>query len=81
MKAFNVQVGFQVFLAEGGEEIGAVRVVEHDHVVVYVEGAGDFVVNGAAVKSAHDGKLVLDPAHVSPELLTAAKHAHEHETE
>ena len=44
MKAFNVQVGFQVFLSEGGEEIGAVRDVAHDHVVVYVEGAGDFIV-------------------------------------
>jgi len=79
--AFSVEVGFQVYLNEGGEEIGAVRSVAHDHVVVYVEGAGDFVVSGPAVRSAHDGKLVLDPVKVAPQLLEAARHAHERETE
>ena len=81
MKAFNVQVGFQVFLQEGGEEIGAVREVAHDHVVVYVEGGGEFIVKGAAVRAAHDGKLVLDPTKLTPEMLAATRHAHERETE
>jgi hypothetical protein len=81
MKAFNVQVGFQVFLKEGGEEIGAVREVAHDHVVVYVEGAGDFIVKGPEVHAAHDGKLILDPVMMTPEMLAATRHAHDHETE
>ena len=70
-----------MYFEEGGEEIGAVRVVNHDHVVVYIEGAGDFVVEPAAVKGAHDGKLLLDAAKADPKLVAAAKHAHERETE
>jgi hypothetical protein len=78
---FSVEVGFQVYLQEGGEEIGAVRAVAPDHIVIYVEGAGDFVVLGPAVRSAHDGKVVLDPTKVSPGVIEAARHAHERETE
>ena len=57
LRTFHVQVGDQVFLEEGGEEIGAVRRVAKDHVVIYVEGAGDFTLTGpeiAAARSAHD---------------------------
>ncbi len=81
MKAFNVEVGFQVYLSEGGEEIGAVREVAKDHVVVYVEGSGEFKIRGPEVSSAHDGKLILDPAKITPEMLSATKHAHDLETE
>lgn len=78
---FQVSVGDQVFLEEGGEEIGAVRKVARDHLVVYVEAAGDFVVQGPSVKSAHDGKVVLDAGQIDPALLDAARQAHERETE
>ena len=78
---FRVQVGDQVFLEEGGEEIGAVRRVERDHLVIYIEAAGDFTVEGQAVRSAHDGKIVLAPEHVDPKLLEAARAAHALETE
>jgi hypothetical protein len=78
---FGVEIGFQVYLEEGGEEIGAVRQVAHDHVVVYIEGAREFTIPGPAVRAAHDGKLVLDPKKVDPALLEAARHAHERETE
>jgi len=79
--AFQVSVGDQLFLEEGGEEIGAVRVVAVDHLVVYVEAAGDFVVPGAWVRAAHDGKVVLDPHKIDPTLLDAANRAHEAEAE
>jgi len=80
--AFQVQIGDQLFLEEGGEEIGAVRKVAPDHLIVYVEAAGDFVVPGLWVRAAHDGKVVLDPARVEDaELLAAAGRAHERETE
>ncbi|HEY4239739.1 MAG TPA: hypothetical protein VGM88_07985 [Kofleriaceae bacterium] len=77
----SVNVDDQVFLEEGGEEIGAVRRVAADHIVIYIEGAGDFTLKGPEVKSSHDGKLVLDPAHLEPDLLAAARTAHESETE
>lgn len=81
MHSFHVEVGYQVFLEEGGEEIGAVRQVAADYVVIYIEGAGDFVIKGPAVQAAHDGKLILDPAKVAPEVLAAARQAHDNETE
>ena len=78
---YGVAVGDQVFLDGNDEEIGAVRQVMPDHVVVYIENAGDFVVRGPHVKSAHDGKLVLDPTRADPALVDAARTAHAGETE
>jgi len=78
---FKVTVGDQVFLEEGGEEIGAVRKVERDHLVVYIEAAGDFIVRGPEIKAVHYGKVVLTPELVDPRLLDAARGAHERETE
>ena len=79
--AFHVSVGDQLFLEEGGEEIGAVRKVAPDHLVVYVEAAGDFVVPGPWVRAAHDGKVVLDPEKIDPQLLAAAAASHEQESD
>jgi hypothetical protein len=76
-----VNVGDHVFLEDGGEEIGAVRKVERDHLVVYVEAAGDFIVRGPEVKAVHYGKVILSPELVDPRLLEAARFAHENETE
>lgn len=78
---FTVNVGDHVFFEEGGEEIGAVRRVERDHLVIYIEAAGDFVVRGPEVKAVHYGKVVLSPDLVDPRLLEAARGAHERETE
>jgi hypothetical protein len=78
---YEVAVGDHVFLEEGGEEIGAVRKIERDHLVVYVEAAGDFIVRGPEVKAIHYGKVVLEPEKVDPRLLEAARAAHERETD
>lgn len=80
-RIIHVQVGDQVFLEEGGEEIGAVRRVAKDHLVVYIEGAGDFTLTGPEIAAVHDGKVRLDPAKLEPALLAAAQTAHDHETE
>jgi len=77
----TVNVGDHVFLEDGGEEIGAVRKVEKDHLVVYVEAAGDFVVRGPEIKAVHYGKVVLKSELVDPRLLEAARTAHENESE
>lgn len=79
--SFNVQVGDQVFLEEGGEEIGDIRLVGKDYLIVYIEGAGDFRIDGPEIAAAHDGKVRLDPAKTDAKLLAAAKHAHDAETE
>ena len=76
-----VNVGDHVFFEDGGEEIGAVRKVERDHIVVYVEAAGDFIVRGPEVKAIHYGKVILSSELVDPRLLEAARIAHEAETE
>jgi hypothetical protein len=57
LRTFHIQVGDQVFLEEGGEEIGAVRRVAKDHVVIYIEGAGDFTLGGPEIAAVHDGKV------------------------
>jgi hypothetical protein len=80
-QGYGVAVGDQVFLDGNNEEIGAVRQVMPDQVIVYVENAGDFIVRGPHVKAAHPGKLVLDPNQAEPELLAAARAAHERETD
>jgi hypothetical protein len=79
MQALRVSVGDHVFLDHGEEEVGAVRQVAKDHLVVYIENAGDFVVRGNHVKSAHDGKVILDQETADPQLLDAAQKAHESE--
>lgn len=79
--SFQVQVGDQLFLEEGGEEVGAVRKVTPDHLVVYVEAAGDFTIPGPWVRAAHDGKVVLDPLKCDSLFLAAARAAHERETD
>jgi hypothetical protein len=81
LRTFHVQVGDQVFLEEGGEEIGAVRMVAKDHVVIYIEGAGDFTLTGPEIAAVHDGKVRLDPGKLPELLLAAAQAAHVQETE
>jgi len=78
----SVEVGDQVFLEEGDEECGAVRDVAPEgrpELVVYVENAGEFVVPAAAVRSVHDGKVILERTRLDPALLDAIAHAHDRE--
>lgn len=73
-------IGFQVYVEEGGEEIGAVREVHHDHLLVYVENAGDFKIGPDAIVRVHDGKVLLDPAQLEERVKAAIKHAHDEES-
>ena len=72
----RVQVGDQVYLEEGGSAFGAVRGVQRHGLQIYVENAGDFDIRAEAVKSVHDGKVVLLEARLGPALRTAIAHAH-----
>jgi len=73
------EIGDQVFLEEGGEEVGAVRLIRPGNMRIYVENAGDFDVPYDAVRAVHDGKVVLDLALLSESLQDAIKHAHDSE--
>jgi hypothetical protein len=78
----TIEVGYQVFVADGGEEVGAVRQVAPDgqpELVIYVENAGDFVVPFAAVKDVHFQKVILDCDKLEHRLRRAIGHAHDAE--
>jgi hypothetical protein len=79
MATSSVNVGDQAYLVEGGEEFGAVRSIARDHLVVYVENAGDFVVGREAVRRVHDGKVLLDATKLDSRMRDAIMHAHDRE--
>ena len=57
-----IEIGYQAFVSDGGEEFGAVRAVSpkgRPELVIYVENAGDFVVPLSAVESVHSQKVIL----------------------
>ena len=78
----SIEVGYQVFVADGSEEVGAVRQVAPDgqpELVIYVENAGDFVVPFAAVKAVHFQKVILNCDKLEHRLRRAIGHAHDAE--
>lgn len=77
-----IEVGYQAFVSDGGEEFGAVRVVSpegRDELVIYVENAGDFVVPLAAVEAVHSQKVIFSCAKLDRRLRQAIGHAHDAE--
>ena len=80
--AQRVEAGYQVFTEDGGEEVGAVREVQpagRAEIVVYVENYGELLVPMTAVRSVHDGKVVLDVGALDPVARRAIAHAHDAE--
>jgi hypothetical protein len=77
----HIEIGFQVYAVEGGEEFGAVRGYEPhaNGLVIYIENAGDFVVPLAAVQRVHDGKVIVDVGQLDARLRAAIAHAHDRE--
>jgi hypothetical protein len=77
-----IEVGYQAFVSDGGEEFGAVREVSPNgrpELVVYVENAGDFVVPLSAVEAVHSQKVILTCAKLDRRLRRAIGHAHDSE--
>ncbi len=74
-----IEKGYMAFIAEGREGIGAVREVARDHIVIYVENAGEFEVPRSAVRKVHDEKVILNPKALDKRLLEALGHAHDSE--
>jgi hypothetical protein len=78
----NIEVGYQTFVSDGGEEFGAVRQVApqgRPELVIYVENAGDFVVPLDAVEAVHSQKVILNCRKLDRRLREAIGHAHEAE--
>jgi hypothetical protein len=78
----KIEVGFQTFVADGGEEFGAVRALAphgRPEVVIYIENAGDFTVPLSAVESVHSGKVIFNCAKLDLRLRRAIGHAHDAE--
>ncbi len=78
----NIEVGFQAFVSDGGEEFGAVRAVApcgKPELVIYVENAGDFAVPLEAIESVHSGKVIFNCAKLDHRLRRAIGHAHDAE--
>jgi hypothetical protein len=75
----KIEIGYQAFVSDGGEEFGAVRQVSRDGLVIYVENAGDFEVPLDAVASVHSQKVVLDCKKLDARLRRAIGHAHDAE--
>jgi hypothetical protein len=77
-----IEIGDQVFLQDGGEEIGAVRQVVPDNrpeIVVYIENTGDFVVPLEAILAVHSHKVIVDPLKLDPAAQVAIGKAHDAE--
>jgi hypothetical protein len=78
----SIEVGFQTFVSDGGDEFGAVRVITpggRPELVIYVENAGDFTVPLAAVESVHSEKVIFNCAKLDHRLRRAIGHAHDAE--
>ena len=77
--AQDIEVGYQTFVSDGGDEFGAVRAVTPDFVLVWVENAGEFRVPLAAVQAVHSQKVVFDCRKLDRRIREAIGHAHESE--
>ena len=77
----EIQVGYQVFTSDGGEEVGAVRRVLRDRrgLVVYIENTGDCEIPSDAIAAVHSQKVILNWDKLTSELKDAIRHAHDAE--
>ena len=75
----TIEVGYQAFVSDGGEEFGAIRAISRNGVVVYVENAGDFEVPLEAVQAVHSKKVIFDCSKLDERIRRAIGHAHDAE--
>jgi hypothetical protein len=76
----EIQIGFQAFVKDGGEEFGAVRqVMPNGDIVVYVENSGDFVITHDAIEAVHSGKVIVHASKLDARLRNAIGHSHDAE--
>lgn len=69
----NIREGFDVFLRDGGGNVGAVRAVRANEIVVYIENAGDFILPMSSVVDAESEKVILDSKKLPEKMLEAIR--------
>jgi hypothetical protein len=74
-----IEIGYHVFLEGTLEEVGAVRDVSTDGLVIWVENAGDVTIPLDAIVTVTSQKVILEPAKLDDRLLDVIGHAHEAE--
>ena len=75
----KVQPDDPAFIGEGTDPVGAVREVMPHALRLYIENAGDFEIPEAAIKSVHDGKVMLASYALDSALLEAIRHRRDRE--
>lgn len=81
MPSVAVKIGDQLFQSEEGAAFGAVVGIHSHELLVEIEGVGQAVLPGSAVKAVHDGKVVVDVNQLPAALKKSIQHAHDRETE
>jgi hypothetical protein len=76
-----IKIGDQLFDGEEGAAFGAVVGIHEHELLVEIEGVGQSVLPGAAIRAVHNGKLIVDLAQLPAPLRASIKHAHDRETE
>jgi hypothetical protein len=76
-----IKIGDQLFDGEEGAAFGAVVGIHEHELLVEIEGVGQSVLPGAAIRAVHDGKLIVDLGQLPAPLRASIKHAHDRETE
>ena len=79
----QIQVGYQVFVQDGGDEVGAVRDLcgHRPEIAIYVENAGEFTVPITAIRAVHFQKVIVDQARLPDDMRAALRRAHDAETD
>jgi len=78
----TVQIGFQVFSRDGGEEFGAVREIcpgGRKQLLVNIENGGDHCIPLDAIVDVHSEKVIVDVTRLDPTVRRAIARAHDAE--
>lgn len=78
-KLTDIEVGYHAFARGRQEEFGAVRAVERDGIIVYVEDAGDMRVPADAVETVVEQKVIIDVDRLGDAAQKAIAQAHRDE--
>ena len=82
MKKPTIEVGYQAFVSDGGEEFGAVRDVcpaGRLELLVNVENGGDHCIPLDAIVDVHSEKVIVDATRLDAEVRRAIARAHDAE--
>jgi hypothetical protein len=80
-KSVQVEVGDQLFEREDGRAFGAVMEVHANELRVDIENFGPVALPAAAVRAAHDGKVIVDVSELPADIRERIAHAHDRENQ